>query len=213
MKATNLKAYEKLKQQEEAMKGIEPKFELLKAIEEGSKHEGFESVYDIISKTATFGRSLKESDMMDVFKIPVGDYDTDGMPVLAATEVNLLIKSHQSVTLADIRKADHFYSTLGQDYYHLENVQWSGKKILNSCLDSLKDKITEATAHLPNSEQEGPTFWKVLMDLVIATSETVMRRIINKIATVKLSDFNGEDVTQCATFLRSSYTLLKNHDT
>jgi len=48
LKATNLKAYEKLKQQEEAMKGIEPKFELLKAIEEGSKDEGFESVYDII---------------------------------------------------------------------------------------------------------------------------------------------------------------------
>jgi len=50
------------------------------------------------------------------------------------------------------------------------------------------------------------------MDLVIATSETAMRRIINKIATVKLSDINGEDVTQCTTFLRSSYTLLKNHD-
>ena len=70
----------------------------------------------------------------------------------------------------------------------------------------------EATAHLPNSEQGGPTLWKVLMDLVIATSQTAMHCIINKIATVKLSDFNGEDVTQCTTFLRSSYTLLKNHD-
>ena len=190
------------------MKGIEPKFELLKAIEEGSKDEGFKSIYNIMSKTSTFGRSLKESDMMDVFTIPVGDYDMDGMPVLSATEVDLLTKS-QSVTLADgVRKANHFYSTLGQDY-HLEK---SGKKILKSCLDSLKDKIMEATAHLPNSELGGPTFWKVLMDLVIATSETAMRRIINKIATVKLSDFNGEDVTQCATFLRSSYTLLKNHD-
>ena len=208
LKTTNLKAYEKLKQ--EAMRGIEPKFDLLKAIEEGSKDEGFKSVYDVMSKTAAFERALKESDMIDVFKIPVGDYDTDGMPVLAAIEVDLLIKS-QSVTLADVRKANHFYSTLGQDY-HLENIQWSGKKILNSCSDALKDKIMEATAHLPNSEQGGPTFWKVLMDLVIATSETAMRRIINKIATVKLSDFNGEDVTQCATFLRSSYTLLKNHD-
>lgn len=197
LKATNLKAYEKLKQ--EAMKEIEPKFELLKAIEEGSKDEGFKLIYNVMSKTSAFGRSLKESDMMDVFTIPVRDYDTDGMPVLAATEVDLLTKS-QSVTLADVRKANHFYSTLGQDY-HLENIQWSGKKILNSCSDSLKDKIMEATAHLPNSEQEGPTFWKVLMDLVIATSETVMRRIINKITTVKLSDFNGEDVTQCATFL------------
>ena len=208
LKTNNLKAYEKLKQ--DAMKGIEPKFDLLKAIEEGSKDEGFKAVYDVMSKTAAFERTLKESDMIDIFKIPVGEYDTDGMPVLTAIEVDLLIKS-QSVTLADVRKANHFYSTLGQDY-HLENIQWSGKKILNSCSDALKDKIMEATAHLPNSEQGGPVFWKVLMDLVIATSETAMRRIINKIATVKLSDFNGEDVTQCATFLRSSYTLLKNHD-
>jgi len=73
------------------------------------------------------------------------------MPVLTATEVDLLIKS-QSVTLADVRRANHFYSTLGQDY-HLENIQWSGKKILNSCSDALKDKIMEATAHLPNIEQ------------------------------------------------------------
>jgi len=115
------------------------------------------------------------------------------------------------VTLAGVRKANHFYSTLGQDY-HLENIQWSGKKILNSCSNSLKDKIMEATAHLPNSEQGGPTFWKVLMDLVIATSETAMRCIINKIATVQLSDFNGEDVTQCTTFLQSSYMLLKNNN-
>jgi len=50
---------------------------------------------------------------------------------------------------------------------------------MNSCSDSLKDKIMEAAAHLPNSKQGGPTFWKVLMDLVIATSETAMRRIIN----------------------------------
>ena len=91
LKATNLKAYKKLKQ--EAMKGIEPKFELLKAIEEGSKDEGFKSIYNIMSKTSAFGRSLKESDMMDIFTIPVGDYDTDGMPVLAATEVDLLLKS------------------------------------------------------------------------------------------------------------------------
>jgi len=60
LKASNLKAYEKLKQ--EAMRGIEPKFELLKAIEEGSKDEGYKTVYDVMSKTAAFGRSLKESD-------------------------------------------------------------------------------------------------------------------------------------------------------
>jgi len=64
------------------MKGIEPKFELLKVIEEqGSKDEGFKSVYNVMSKTSAFGQSLKESDMMDVFTIPVGDYDADGMPV------------------------------------------------------------------------------------------------------------------------------------
>jgi len=62
--------------------------------------------------------------MLAINFLAVSDYDTDGMPVLAATEVDLLIKS-QSVTLADVRKANHFYSTLGQDY-HLENIQWSG---------------------------------------------------------------------------------------
>ena len=59
--------------------------------------------------------------------------------------------------------------------YMGENLMWSGTKLLNSCEDDLRQKIEETKNHLPTVCHTGPVFFKILVDLVIASSSQSMR--------------------------------------
>ena len=120
-------------------------------------------------------------DMEDVFKTPssfTGDLPSDDCSSLD------LCKDSGSV--------DNLY---GKEY-HAENIKWLGEKLLNSCDSDLKDKILVETQDFKSSEKGGPIYYKIMMDFVIATSDTVMRSVVNRINDLKLSDFVGENVLQ-----------------
>ena len=51
-----------------------------------------------------------------------------------------------------------------------------------------------------------------MMDLVIATSDTAMRSVVNRINDLKLSDFDGENVLLFGSYIRGATLLLKNHN-
>ena len=51
-----------------------------------------------------------------------------------------------------------------------------------------------------------------MMDFVIATSDTAMRSVVNRINDLKLSDFDGENVLLFGSYIRGAVLLLKNHN-
>ena len=58
----------------------------------------------------------------------------------------------------------------------------------------------------------GPTYLKLLMGLIVATSEKSLRSLLDKVAKLKLSDFNGEDVNKAVSFLRGAILILKDNN-
>ena len=50
------------------------------------------------------------------------------------------------------------------------------------------------------------------MGLIVATSKKSLRLLLNKISTLKLTDFNGEDVGRAVSFLRGASLILNDNN-
>ena len=87
-----------------------------------------------------------------------------------------------------------------------------GEKILNSCDATLRDKLIESTRGWSPMHKGGPTYLKLLMGLIVATSKKSLRLLLNKISTLKLTDFNGEDVGRAVSFLRGASLILNDNN-
>lgn len=206
LKATEVKTYEKLK--EKAEEGIKSTFSLLKPINKSSSVKDFKDIYGVLTRVKELKQSMTAHDMEDVFKTPssfTGDLPSDDCSSLD------LFKDSGSVTLDTVKRSNKFYYLYGKEY-HAENIKWSGEKLLNSCDSDLKDKILEETQDFKSSEKGGPVYYKIMMDFVIATSDTAMRSVVNRINDLKLSDFDGENVLQFGSYIRGALLLLKNHN-
>ena len=148
--------------------------------------------------------------MIGVFSI-ASSYEDDGTgPKSNATSVNLF-HDVQTTDMNTVKLANQYYMEYGQDY-HGENVAWSGEKILNSCDETLRDKLIESTRGWSSLHKGGLTYLKLLMGLIVATSKKSLRSLLNKIASLKLTDFNGEDVGRAVSFLRGANLILKDND-
>ena len=208
MKVNDKKTYYKVR--ESCTKGIDSKFTQLKAIDENSPIEHFESVYSVVTRFDDLQESLRVNDMIGVFKI-ASKYNEDGTgPSANATSIDLF-HDVQIVEMDTIKLGNQYFMEYGQDY-HGENVTWSGEKILNSCDDTLRDKLIESTRGWSALHKGGPTYLKLLMGLIVATSKKSLRSLLNKISTLKLTDFNGEDVGRAVSFLRGANLILRDND-
>ena len=204
LKMNDIKGYDKLRNQAE--KGITSKFDLLKPIDKSNLDTSKET-YKIMTRVADLEKDMKRSELEDVFNIPF-EFN-EHLPKDGTRSVHLF-EEHNEVTTEQVKAANKFYFKYG-DEFHAENIKWSGEKVLNSCSVELREKIIEVAENFDPSEKGGPVYFKIMMDLIIATSETAMRSIINQINEVKLSQFPADDVLQFASYIRGAILLLRNH--
>lgn len=207
LKNTDKKTYYKIK--EKCVEGIKNKFTQLKPIDENSPIDHFESVYSVVTRFDDLQQSLRTNDMLDVFTIASG-YKVDGSgPLAVATSIDLF-HDIREIDLGITKMANQYFIEYGEDY-HGENVIWSGEKILNSCDSTLRDKLIESTRGWEAKHKGGPTYLKLLMGLIVATSEKSLRSLLDKVGTLKLTDFNGEDVNKAVSFLRGATLILRDN--
>ena len=205
LKTTEVKVYEKLK--EKAEEGIKSKFDLLKPIQNNTTAKDFKEIYGVLTRVKELKQCMLAYDLDGVFTIPL-QFSAD-LPAENSSSLDLFENS-SGVDLQTVIKANKFYYSYGAEY-HAENIKWSGEKILNSCSTSLRDKILEEVQDFNTAEKGGPVYFKVMMDLVIATSDTAMRSVVNRVNDLKLSDFDGENVLLFGSYIRGAILLLKNH--
>ena len=207
LKEKDKKTYQKVK--ENGTKGIENKFTQLKAIDENSPIEHFESVYSVVTRLDDLQESLRVNDEIGVFTI-ASAYHADGSgPTDEAVTIDMFHDKDADMGL--VKLANQYFYEYGQDY-HGENVAWSGEKILNSCDETLRDKLIESTRGWSPLHKGGPTYLKLLMGLIVATSKKSLRSLLNKVSSLKLTDFNGEDVGRAVSFLRGASLILRDND-
>ena len=208
LKSSDKKTYYKVR--ENCVKGIENKFTQLKSIDENSPIDHFESVYSVVTRFDDLQESLRTNDMLDVFTI-ASEYNSDGSgPTKNAFPIDLF-HNIKHTDLGLVKAASQYFMEYGDDF-HGENVVWSGEKILNSCDSTLCDKLIESTRGWDTKHKGGPTYLKLLMGLIVATSEKSLRSLLDKVGKLKLSDFNGEDVNKAVSFLRGAILILQDNN-
>lgn len=210
-----LSSKEQITLRDRCTKGITSKFKLLHQIDENSSLEQLESVYSVTTRVSEFERSLKLLDMDDVFTM-ASHYELDISTQLIqvndieAEAINVL-KTPENIASKMVRMGTKFFKLHGATW-HIENLDWSAEKLLNSCEESLREKILENVIDVPHVERGGPLFFQVMMKLIVATTSKSLRALTTKLEKLQLRDFDGENVQRASSYLKGTITILKSHD-
>ena len=193
-----------LKYMDAAIGGMANKFTLIEATADSTKD--LLNIYNLNLRGTEFKGSVENYRMEDVFTIIKSDEDgTPADPV----ETYDLFEKHHSLTLDAITASCSYYGKYGQGT-HVQNLEWSKKKLLNSCDEKLGDKIREKLTGLDVFETGGPVCFKIMMDAIGASTAKSVRAIGRKLENLKLSDFDGENVTTMASYFSGACSLLDN---
>ena len=207
LKTADLKSY--LRMVERCQKGMTTKFALLEPLDQDAGLERLKKSYNVMTRRDELRKEIEDADMDDVFHIPL-EYDENGIPT-SKKSVYLLDTTH-GVDLGQVIKASALYALKSPVEYHPQNISWSGEKILASCEDDLKEKIIQSAKSVPVAKRGGPVYLYLMNALIISTSEKAMRGLTEKISSLKLTSFNGENVLTAGSYLKGALNLLDAHE-
>ena len=193
---------------EKVMKGSEMKFRFLKIENEA---ESLKEIYDLGITIEWLKMELEKFDADDVFTIAskiVRNPSTDTLvPSKDAKKIDLF-KKYNEVSLKTVVQNARLYKETGQEW-HLENLDWSAAKVLNSCEDELRAKIVEDAAPIPSHLRTGPVLFKLMMMRIMFASREAVRSIESKLEKLTLKDFDGENVSNMASWIQGATRFLK----
>ena len=204
------KTFQKL--EEKAKKGIDTKLDYFDAtsVSDITSDKGFSGVQTTVK---TLNRHLVAHQMDDVFTVPSAmtwnRANQLWQPAQYAMEMDLR-QDYANVELDEIKKFSNYVREFGPSYM-VENLVWSQEAILNSCTERLRLKINEQLDKIPLMERSGPVAFKIMMTYVLSTSNDALRALITKLGTLKLTDFDGENVIQAATFIENLWIMLRDN--
>jgi hypothetical protein len=197
-----------------AEEGMKEKFKLMEPIMEGAKasRDQLKSIYSVTLRVEEFRRSLQSFDMDDVFIIPskFERQEEEDWPATDAKTINLFTAG-KNVSDLVVKTASTFMMKRGQEF-HVENLLWSGAKLLNSCDDKLRQKIEEQTIGWPVEHATGPVYFKVMIHLILASSAQSLRGLTLQLEKLTIKDIDGENVADYVSFARGAIEQLRNNN-
>ena len=209
-----LSAVERSKLKARAEEGLSYKFDIIRLEEtQKSGQDRLKTVYSVTLRLEEFYESLLDFDMDDVFTIPSAfvwkEDDEEWWPDDDAVSIDLRYH-YGDVDLDTVKQASTFFTLRGQDY-HVQNLQWSATKLLNSCSQELREKIEEEARTLPQAVRSGPVYLKIMLEKILLTTPRALRLLLQELQTLGVKDFQGESVSDYVSSIRGVVNLLNNH--
>ena len=84
----------------------------------------------------------------------------------------------------------------------MENLSWSGDRILVTCEEPLRDKIWEELIDVCPLELGGPLVFKLMIDIVLHVEDSALRSMTQSLQTMRLKDIPGENVATAFSYLK-----------
>lgn len=164
-------------------------------------------------RTEELKEDMARYDMTGVFLIP-NDFiynatDDEYYPVSGASPINLF-DSAAEVEMTLVKQASEWMMRFGADY-DIENLFWSGAKILNSCTPRLREKLEESSKSFQAQYRTGPVYFVVLYKLILSSTPVSIRAVVKRLEDLKLSAFQGENVKSAVTLIQGAVSLLENN--
>jgi Zinc knuckle len=204
---------QKEKYAERARAGLEAKFAILPVITDASSKESLKALYNVTARIEDFRRAVMAYNMQDVFMIPTRmEYDSHyGTYVPTAdSETKDLFTDYKEISIETVKRYTDFLTRVSSDSFMIDNLMWSGRKLLNSCEESLARQIQDSTRGGGTSDMTGPVYFKIMTNFVALTADASMRTVLNMLINLKLTDYDGENVSECLSVVRALVEQLNN---
>ena len=118
---------------------------------------------------------------------PTGNYNK--VPEAGASPIDMFY-SMEDLDL-DLVKNWSEYAMMAGESYMVENLQWSGKRILNSVSTALRSKVIEKIIKWPVEFKTGPVYLKLVMQFIEESTPKSSRNLVNKLQKLAVTDYNG----------------------
>jgi hypothetical protein len=178
-------------------------FSLLKS--DAIDSDQLEAVYDLSMRVYEVQQFALNNGLASAFTIYKLDPST-GRPI--SNDTTNLLESYATTTLASVRASVKYTKEWEEDH-----VVWAMtltlRLIENSCEADLRERINERLMGIPLSEIGGPTYFKVAMECITSMSHSVSRALSLKVQSLKIRDFEGENVLRVISFLRGALSRLR----
>ena len=126
------------------------------------KKTELDNVYSLAFRISQYRKECLRYDIYDIFEI-LPFLDDDELATNA--QPRNLFDNYKDISLNQVRRSTRMYYELGSEDYIVENLVWSGEKLLNSCDEELRDLILMKALFLPQKEVGGPVYFKIMMDI------------------------------------------------
>ena len=146
-------------------------------------------------------------DMDDVFKIvfPV----SEGSRKLQKTKPVDLYTNYEQVTAEEVALSNEWYREWVDDDCQRENLLLTYKQLENSMTPKLFDKFFEKYEAYPERQKGGPLLFIIMMEELVTNSEQATTYLKKMVTTLKIRDFQGENVSRVASLIRGVHKHLK----
>ena len=106
-----------------------------------------------------------------------------------------LLKDFKTIDVTTIHRSNAYYTQYGVGNT-VENISWSGDRILDMCEESLRDNIQEGLIDVCLLELGGLLVFKLMIDIVLDVEDSALNSMAQSLQTMRLKYIPGENVTR-----------------
>jgi hypothetical protein len=158
-------------------------------------------------------RHFAKFDLRQIFMIVEPERDSDGnvLPTLKAgsTQRNLF-QWYATLKIEEVVASNQWWSTHTEDPWFNENLGLTHEYLKSHTANSLWLKVSEEYDLYPADAKGGPLFLFLMINQLMADNDSIATTLSDKIDTIKISSYKGEDVGEVVTHLRGIIHRLKN---
>ena len=206
----SLKTSELDKLRNNATRGLEDKFSLMSV--SGNLVDAIELLEENVNATTLIAQvqhHCKKYGMDQVFDI-VKPTDDDNCEIVKVATKGFF-ENYSTISREEILASVKHYRDYGQDY-DIQNLEWSKDFLSNCCDKVLKAKMNERMTN-KNKEEEisGPKkiFFYEMMEAILSLTADAATLMKEKLKTLMMQDFAGENVNKATTLLRGTIKRLE----
>ena len=83
---------------------------------------------------------------------------------------------------------------------------------MNSCSQTLREKLEESVINMSPHHKTSPTYFKLMMDLILSSTPVSMRATIRRLEKLTLKVFKGENVVTAVSLIHGVLAKMDNND-
>jgi len=169
--------------------------------------ELLEDTYNLEMLIETTRVNHTRFDMHDVFTIVEPNSDPTKF------KFTDLYRNHSSVTEAQVAASNAWYQTMTenpQNNWCRQNMNLTRDYMLNNVEEKLIQKVNETYLKYPMEERGGPLFFKIMIGILQNDSKDAAEFLINKVKTLNISTYEGENIETVVSLIRGAIDRLEN---